>query len=82
MKYVERSYAERAEREKRCKNRLLKVSGQNKCENFSFIDFLTLLRVTGQRTIERNSSGGARQSSLGKGGRAEETAKDQREGTE
>jgi hypothetical protein len=41
MKYVERSYAERAEREKRCKNRLLKVSDQNKCENFIIIDFLT-----------------------------------------
>lgn len=29
MRFVERNYAERAEREKRCKNRLLKVSGQN-----------------------------------------------------
>lgn len=30
MNYTEKSYSERAEREKRCKNRLLKVSGQNK----------------------------------------------------
>lgn len=29
-KYIGKSYAERAEREKRCKNRLLKVSGQIK----------------------------------------------------
>ena len=43
MNYMGSNYAERSEREQRCKNRLLKVSVWSKQKNF--IDFLTQISI-------------------------------------